>query len=109
MNIYTQYLLVFTTAYFQVFLLGLNSKLLRDDKVAAGFVVSWMITLAQFGYIWAVTNTHLSVMVFLIVSGFGGSIGITTAQYFYRWYDSAFHKNERGNWYGLRSKRTTMG
>lgn len=92
MSIGLQFLLVFTTAYFQVFLLGLNSKLLRDDKIAAGFVVSWCITLAQFGYIWAVSNTHLSVTTFLLVSGLGGSIGITSAQYFYKWYDRTFHK-----------------
>lgn len=91
MSLWLQFLLVFTTAYFQVFLLGLNSKLLRDDKIAAGFVVSWCITLAQFGYIWAVGNTHLSVATFLIVSGLGGSIGITTSQYFYRWYDKVMH------------------
>lgn len=96
MSIYLQYLLVFTTAYFQVFLLGLNSKLLRDDKILGAFFVSWMITLAQFGYIWAVGHSHLSVGVFLLVSGMGGSVGITTSQYFYRWYDKVFHKQPKG-------------
>lgn len=84
--------IVFVSAFFQVFLLGLNSKLLRDDKIVAGFFVSWMITLAQFAYIWAVAHSNISTGVFLIVSGFGGSIGITAAQFFYRWYDSKFHR-----------------
>lgn len=87
-----QALLIFTSAFCQVFLLGLNSKLLRDDKIFAGFVVSWMITLAQFGYIWSVANSHLGVMVFLLISGAGGSSGITASQYFYRWYDARFHR-----------------
>ncbi|AWY03057.1 holin [Pseudomonas phage SCYZ1] len=93
MAVWAQVLLVFWSAYFQVFLLGLNSKLLRDDKIKAGFVVSWCITLAQFAYIWAVGNSHLSIGWFLFVSGWGGAIGITTAQYFYRWYDKTFHKS----------------
>ncbi|HCU2081788.1 TPA: hypothetical protein OUI22_000405 [Pseudomonas aeruginosa] len=89
-----QGVLIFTSAFAQVFLLGLNSKLLRDDKIAAGFVVSWMITLAQFGYIWAVAHSRIDTVPFLVISGFGGSIGITSAQYFYRWYDKTFH----GKW-----------
>lgn len=87
-----QVVMVFVSAYFQVFLLGLNSKLLRDDRIAAGFVVSWMITLAQFAYIWAVANSKIETVPFLIISGLGGSIGITSAQYFYRWYDRRFHR-----------------
>ncbi|ATW62351.1 hypothetical protein Delta_p36 [Pseudomonas phage Delta] len=51
MSVTLQVLVIFWSAFFQVFLLGLNSKLLRDDKIKAGFVVSWCITLAQFAYI----------------------------------------------------------
>lgn len=86
-----QWLLVFSSAFFQVFLLGLNSKLLRDDKILAGFFVSWMITLAQFGYIWAVAHSNIETIPFLVISGLGGSLGITFAQYFYKWYDKKFH------------------
>lgn len=92
MSPWLQFLLIFWAAFFQVFLLGLNSKMLRDDKIAAAFVVSWGITLAQTGYIWAVAHSQLSAWLFLVVSGFGGSIGITTSQYFYKWYDRKFHK-----------------
>lgn len=91
-----QAVMVFVSAFAQVFLLGLNSKLLRDDKIAAGFVVSWLITLAQFAYIWAVAHAKIDTAPFLLISGFGGSLGITFAQYFYRWYDLKFHrKGER--------------
>ena len=94
MNPEIQGVIIFVSAFFQVFLLGLNSKLLRDDKIPAGFVVSWMITLAQFAYIWAVAHSSISPLPFLLISGFGGSIGITTAQYFYKWYDKKFHRKE---------------
>ncbi|WP_324730994.1 hypothetical protein [Pseudomonas paeninsulae] len=87
-----QAVMVFVSAFAQVFLLGLNSKLLRDDKIAPGFVVSWMITLAQFAYIWAVAHASIDTAPFLVISGLGGSLGITAAQYFYRWYDRKFHR-----------------
>lgn len=86
-----EYNIIFWSAYFQVFLLGLNAKLLRDDKIASGFVVSWMITVAQYAFIKAVAHGGLSDLEFVLVAGAGGSIGITTAQYFYRWYDRRFH------------------
>ena len=86
--------LIFTSAFSQVFLLGLNSKMLRDDKIMAGFVVSWFITLAQFSYIWAVANSNITTIPFLVISGLGGSIGITVAQYFYKWYDRKFHRGQ---------------
>ncbi len=84
--------LLFAAAFSQVFLLGLNSKLLRDDKILAGFVVSWFITVAQFIMVWAVAHSGLSVPMYLVVAGAGGSIGITSAQYFYKWYDAKFHR-----------------
>lgn len=87
-----QALLVFASAFMQVFLLAFNSKILRDDKILAGFFVSWGITLAQFVYIWSVANAKMSVLAFLAVSGLGGSLGVTSAQYFYKWYDNKFHR-----------------
>ena len=87
-----QAVLIFTSAFAQVFLLGLNSKLLRDDKIPAGFVVSWLITLAQFAYIWSVAHSQIDTAPFLLISGLGGSLGITAVQYFYRWYDRKFHR-----------------
>lgn len=92
MSIEIQAVLIFCSAFAQVFLLGLNSKLLRDDKILPGFVVSWMITLAQFAYIWSVANSQIQAAPFLLISGMGGSLGITAAQYFYKWYDNKFHR-----------------
>ncbi|KAB2412895.1 hypothetical protein F9C29_36960, partial [Enterobacter hormaechei] len=71
MHLTLQVLVLFWSALFQVFLLGLNSKLLRDDKIKAGFVVSWCITLAQFAYIKAVASSHLGIGWFIVVSGWG--------------------------------------
>lgn len=84
--------MLFWAAFGQVFFLGFNSKLLRDDKIFAGFCVSWMITVTQFGMVWAVAHAGLSVPMYLLIAGAGGSIGITSAQYFYKWYDKKFHK-----------------
>ena len=85
-------LMVFFAAFGSVFFLGLNSKLLRDDKILAGFCVSWMITLTQFATVWAIANAALSTPIYLLVAGFGGSIGLTCSQYFYKWYDKRFPK-----------------
>jgi hypothetical protein len=80
-------LLVLCAAFGQVFFLGLNSKLLRDDKILAGFFVSWFITLTQFSFVWAIAHAGLSPTTFLIWAGIGGSSGITVSQYFYKWYE----------------------
>lgn len=86
--------MLFWAAFGQVFFLGFNSKLLRDDKILAAFFVSWMITLSQFGMVWVVAHAGLSIPVYLLIAGAGGSIGITCSQYFYRWYDKRFHRGE---------------
>jgi len=76
-------LLVFAASFGQVFFLGLNSKLLRDDKIFAGFITSWFITLTQYIFVWCVTQAGLSATEFLLSAGLGGSMGITIAQYVY--------------------------
>jgi hypothetical protein len=81
------YLLVFCAAFCSVFFLGLNSKLLRDDRIVLAFFGSWCITLSQYAMTWAVFSAGLSVTSYLVSAGFGGSIGITLSQYFYRWLD----------------------
>lgn len=81
--------LVFTAAFAQVFLLGLNSKILRDDKIMAAAITSWLITISQYGMVWAVTNAGLSAESYILWAGTGGSIGITLSQYAYRWYDGS--------------------
>ena len=81
------YLLVVTAAFFSVFLLGLNSKILRDDHIALGFGVSWCITLAQYTMTWAIFEAGLSAAEYLFFAGLGGSTGVTLSQYFYKWLD----------------------
>ena len=78
-------LLVLVAAFFSVFLLGLNSKILRDDHIAAGAVISWFITIAQYAMTWAVINAGLSPLDYILWAGVGGSSGITASQYFYKW------------------------
>jgi len=72
--------LVFTAAFAQVFLLGLNSKILRDDKILAAAITSWLITISQYGMVWAVTNAGLSATSYILWAGMGGSMGITLSQ-----------------------------
>ena len=81
------YTLVFTASFFSVFLLGFNSKLLRDDHIALAAFVSWLITVAQYSMTWAVFSAGLSVQEYLFWAGLGGSVGITVSQFFYRWLD----------------------
>lgn len=76
--------LVFCSAFASVFLLGLNSKILRDDHIMAGAIVSWFITMSQFGLTWSVVHAGLSALEYILWSGTGGSLGITLAQYFYK-------------------------
>jgi hypothetical protein len=87
-------IMVFVACFFQVFALGCSSKFLRDDKIVAGFMISWVITVSQYGFTWAVTHAGLTTPTFLLCAGLGGSIGITTAQYFYKWYDRKFHEQD---------------
>ena len=79
------YAIVFIAAFTSVFALGLSSKLIRDDKIAASAAVSWAITLSQYAMTWAVFEAGLDAAEYLLVAGAGGSIGITTVQYFYLW------------------------
>jgi len=84
--------LVFTAAFFSVFLLGLNSKVLRDDRIMFGAVISWFITVAQYVMTWAVIHAGLSPVEYIFWAGCGGCFGITIAQYFYKWMETKFNK-----------------
>lgn len=82
--------LVFVAAFIEVCCLGLNSKLLRDDKILGAFCVSWLITLARFTFVWSIAEAGLSTLSFLFWAGLGGSLGITFSQYLYAWYDKRY-------------------
>ena len=80
-------LLVCAAAFGTVFFLGLNSKMLRDDRIAIAALISWFITISQFAMTWAVVHAGLSPIAYLLWAGVGGSVGITLSQYFYFWLD----------------------
>lgn len=76
---------LFFASFFNVFLLGLSSQIVRDQRVVAAFTISWFISTSQFLYTRYVTATDEPLIAFLS-SGAGGSIGIVASIYFYRWY-----------------------
>lgn len=78
------YAAAFLSAFFTVFLLGLNSKILRDDKVFAAFVVSWGITLSQTAATYIIAHVNLPIHLYILWAGWGGSLGIVSAHYLYK-------------------------
>jgi hypothetical protein len=85
-------LTVFTAAYAAVLLLGLQSKLMRDNNWKASFFVSWAIMFAQTAGTYAIANNTLPIHWYLFSSGWGGSLGIVSAHFVYDWYDRKFKK-----------------
>jgi hypothetical protein len=83
-------LAVFTAAYATVMLLGLQSKLMRDNNWRLSFFTSWFITFAQTGSTYAIAHNALPIEWFLFFSGLGGSTGIVSAHFVYDWYDRKF-------------------
>jgi len=79
------YLLVLSSAFFAVFLLGLNSKMMRDDRLLLAMLISWFICIAQYTLTWAIVFADLSVSEYILFSGAGGSLGIGASQPFYNW------------------------
>lgn len=75
--------LAFFAAYFTVLLLGLNSKILRDDRVLAAFCVSWGITLAQTAATYVIAHSLLPLPWYIFIAGWGGSLGIVSSHYVY--------------------------
>lgn len=83
-------LLVFTAAYFTVALLGLNSKVMRDNRWREAFFISWGITLAQTASTYAIAHAMLPIEWYILFSGFGGSFGIISAHFVYDYYRKVF-------------------
>jgi hypothetical protein len=90
----TQGGLVFVASYFSVLLLGLQSKLMRDDHWQVSFFVSWLIMLSHTAVTWSVANNSLGIPLYLFISGWGSSLGIVSSHFLYIWYDNKFHKND---------------
>lgn len=83
-------LAVFGAAYATVMLLGLQSKLMRDNNWRMSFFTSWFITFAQTGSTYAIAHNALPIEGYLFFSGLGGSVGIVSAHFVYDWYDRRF-------------------
>ena len=77
--------LVFVASFASVFFMGINSKVIRDNYVLLGAILSWFITVANYGMMWAVLEAGLSPVEYILIAGLGGSIGITLSQYAYDW------------------------
>lgn len=76
-------LMIFFAAYFTVLLLGLQSKIMRDDFWFAAFFTSWGITLAQTATTYAIAHNVMPIGWFVFVSGWGGSLGIVSSHFLY--------------------------
>lgn len=85
-------LLVFVAAYGTVMLLGLQSKLMRDNNWQISFFVSWFIMFAQTFTTYAIAHNTLAIGWYLLASGWGGSLGIVSAHFVYDWYDRRFKR-----------------
>ena len=73
---------VFIAQFFAVFALVMNSKLLRDDRWQLAMLNSWLISVTQFVFIWAVANTDQPVATFFAAAA-GGSLGCGASHHFY--------------------------
>jgi hypothetical protein len=82
-----QMALLFIATFGNVFLLGFSSQIVRDQKIALAFTVSWGITWCQFMFARISAHTTDADLA-LIVSGWGGSLGIVSSILFYRWYQA---------------------
>lgn len=76
---------VWGAAFGNVMLLGVQSKLMRDNNWKASYFTSWMITVAQWVGVYAVAHSLLTSLEYLWWAGHGGSMGIVSAHFFYDW------------------------
>ncbi|NQZ53232.1 MAG: hypothetical protein HRT93_03150 [Piscirickettsiaceae bacterium] len=71
--------ILFISTFFNVFLLGFNSKNVHQSRYLLAFVTSWGITVAGYFFVkYAVAGDGF---LFIGVSGVGGSLGIIAAIY----------------------------
>ena len=71
------YLLLFTCTFAYVFLLGFNSKNVQHSHYVAAFFTSWGITISNYFFVTYAASE--GGMIFILVSGLGGSLGIVSA------------------------------
>lgn len=87
-----QMALLFIATFGNVFLLGLSSQFVRDQKIAQAFTISWGITWCQFLFARISANTTNAELA-LFVGGWGGSLGIVASILFYRWYQARIKRH----------------
>lgn len=75
--------LSFAAAFGTVLLLGLQSKIMRDDRWFAAFFTSWGITLTQTATTYIIAHRPLPLPEYVFWAGLGGSLGIVTSHFVY--------------------------
>ena len=88
-------LTLFLASFMMVFFLALNSKVLRDDHILLGSIISFFITAAQYVMTWVLIHSDMGVTSYLFYAGMGGSIGTTVAQYLYKYVDKNYLPQRR--------------
>ncbi|MEE4246203.1 MAG: hypothetical protein V2I33_12380 [Kangiellaceae bacterium] len=70
-------------SFFSVFLLGLNSQLVKDGNVSGAFGVAWFITLSNMLYtkIFVLSDSFINSY---LIAGLGSSVGIVCSIWCYR-------------------------
>lgn len=77
---------LFLSQFVSVFVMVMNSKLLRDDKWLLAMINSYLITLSQLVFVWIVANGDFSMAMLFFIGGTGGSIGCGLSHFVYtRW------------------------
>jgi hypothetical protein len=76
---------VFLAQFVAVFALVMNSKLLRDDRWKLAMLNSWLISVSQFVFIYAVAHSGAPLNTFLWAAA-GGSLGCGASHLFYTRY-----------------------
>lgn len=76
-----------------VFLLVLNSQFARDGKTLLAFLMSWLISVAQFVSIRLIANADDPLTMFLAMA-IGSSIGVASSIVFYRWLKPKLNKGK---------------
>lgn len=89
------FLALFLASFFNVFLLGLNSQFVRDQRVVIVFILSWGISSSQFIFTRVIALTEAPLLAFFS-AGLGGSLGICVSIYFYRWFNPRFNNFKMG-------------
>lgn len=77
---------IFLASFFNVMLLGLQSQIVRDQRMAAAFSISWGISVSQYVYTYTVARADgIDAIMTFLSAATGGSLGIVTSILLYRY------------------------